>query len=141
MNKILILVLLSVVVVSSAGIASAIPWIDNIGKINQPIPFKVTLKITDWEQVAGGKDSDGSYFLVYGIDQNKNAKRIIEIQNNMFSTAGNLLNAKDINRDYNWFAVKENKYNIITFECNGFDNLDAIEEYPQCFKILSIKTQ
>ena len=139
MNKIMIPILLAIVVISGIGGAYAIPFLDNIGKVNQPFPFKVTMLVIDYEQMAGGSDSDGSYLLVYGKDIKSGKDRIIEIQTNMGSSIGNLMNAKEINRDYNWFKTKANVGKTITYECNGFDNIDAFEEYPQCFKIIEIK--
>lgn len=131
--------ILIVLVVSGFGMAHAIPFLDNFGKVNNPIPFTFAMKVTDYEQMAGGKDSDGSYLLVFGIDQRNGQEKIVEIQTNMGSSLGNMFNAKEINRDYNWFKVKANVGNTIKFECNGFDGLDWMEEYPQCYKILEIK--
>jgi hypothetical protein len=138
MNKIFIPAILAIILVSGIGVANAIPFLDNIGKVNQPFPFKVTLKVLAVENFASGKDGDGSYFLVFGIDPKGN-ERIIEIQNNMGSSIGNIFKPKEINRDFNYFRSLANIGNNITYECNGFDNVDAIEEYPQCYKVLEIK--
>lgn len=132
--------ILAIVIVSSIGTASAIPWLDNFGKINQPIPFKLSLTVLAVDAIPSGIDADGSYYLVYGLDQNNN-DRIVEIQTNMGSNIGNIFSAKEINRDFNYFKSLANIGNLITYECNGFDNFEAIEEYPQCYKIIEVKTR
>lgn len=83
-----------------------------------------------------------SYFFVYGIDPLTGEERIVELQNNSLSTLFNMGKTTEglLNLDILKYTVMKNVGNTITFECNGADNWGVwMEQYPQCFRTVSIE--
>ena len=141
MNSKIVFTIAAILVVSLAtsyAWAWSLPSLDQAFQLNQPFPFEVTLQVLAIDAIPSGDSGDGSYFLIYGLDpKHNNIERIIEIQTNALSVIGNISDLKEVNRDFIYFRTLTHIGETITYECNGFENIDAIEEYPQCYKILS----
>lgn len=112
---------------------------DPLGEILQATTgFEKTLEILRVE--VQPSISTDSYFLVYGTDLATGELNIVELQLNDLSIFGNLDKgfSGELNRDAFKYIVESNVGNNITFECNGFQSLSFMEEYPQCYKIINI---
>lgn len=101
--------------------------------------YEKTLVIESVEVQPAGGDND-SYFLVYGRELGTNDLTIVELQINILSLGGNLVEGfdGDLNREFLKYVVEHNIGNTISFECNGAENMGYAEEYPQCFRINNI---
>ena len=86
----------------------------------------VSITIVTAKVIPAGSDK-GSYYIVYGKDQNGNPRNI-EIENQFYNWS--------YNRD-NLLHTTESQVNkTVTFECFGWEN-QVWEWYPMCYKEIS----
>jgi hypothetical protein len=129
MNKLLLIPILAVAVVGMMYPAYA--------QSIHVTAFELTLEIEDVQVIPAPRGTDGSYYLIYGKDSD-GLDHVAEIQNNILSLGSNLDDLESLNRDQILRKVQTNIGNTITFECNGAEGFEWMEQYLQCYKIINI---